>query len=441
LGRCDPAVSRLGRTTVSNPLSFRYLIITLMVALLVFSIGLVVLAIVEDYRAVRQRISRHVGGGIIYITPGDILLFFLAIAAIGIVWGSLAAALEGYVIEFSIPFMILVVIVAGGLFVANIVRLIRKNGISFIGRIWRIVLTIPYVIFSAVWVVMIGHATFIYFTKPFQSIWIELGISIVNLICILGILALSIISVQALAEGSKKPANPLPYMNSLLGTKQISGPKIVPAVWGVLEIPHTPGPHPGVILLTGSSGWKDAYPEIAKSLSASGFVALAIDYLAETGYEPSSNDQLKYWPIWQAIVRNAVACLQASPSVSRCGIGLVGYSLGAFLAVSVATTLQGVGAVVDFFGGGSSEKELLEAEVRHFPPLLIIHGEADSIVPVSNAYRLRNAVMAQGGEVETHIYPGAEHGFNAPWSPWYSAPEASDSLTRMIGFLAKRLRE
>lgn len=184
-------------------------IITLMVALLLFSIGLVVLAIVEDYRAVQQRISRHVGG-ITYITPGDILLFFLAIAVIGIVWGSFTAALEGYVIEFSILFMTLVVMVAGGLFVANIVLLIRENGISFIGRIWRIVLTIPYVIFSAVWVVMIGQAIFIYFTKPFQSIWIRLGISIVNLICIVGILALPIISVQALAEGSKKPANPLP---------------------------------------------------------------------------------------------------------------------------------------------------------------------------------------------------------------------------------------
>lgn len=230
-------------------------------------------------------------------------------------------------------------------------------------------------------------------------------------------------------------------MDYSIETKQITSPEINPAVWGILEIPDTPGPHPGVILLTGSSGWKTAYIEIAKSLSASGFVALAVDYLAETGYEPSSQDHLKYWPIWQAVVRNAAAFLQVNPSVSRGGIGLVGYSLGAFLAVSVASTLQGARAVVDFFGGGSSTNETLKTEVRNFPPLLILHGEADSIVPVSYAYRLRDAVIAQGGDVETHIYPGAEHAFNAPWSPWFSATEASDSLSRMISFLSKQLNE
>ena len=45
-------------------------------------------------------------------------------------------------------------------------------------------------------------------------------------------------------------------------------------------------------------------------------IALAIDYIADTGYEPTAEDQLKYWPIWQAIVRNAVAYLQANQSLS-----------------------------------------------------------------------------------------------------------------------------
>ncbi len=179
-------------------------IITLMLTLVLFSIGLVVLACVEDYRGIQQRISGHYGGGVMYITPGDILHFFLAILVIGVVWGSLAAALTGYLAEFSMPFVILVVMIGGGLLVANLVLLIRDKGISSTGKIWRIVLTIPYVIFPSVWVVVIGHATFIYFTNPFESPWIQLGISIVNLLCIVGILALSIISVQALAEGSNK---------------------------------------------------------------------------------------------------------------------------------------------------------------------------------------------------------------------------------------------
>jgi hypothetical protein len=39
-----------------------------------------------------------------------------------------------------------------------------------------------------------------------------------------------------------------------LEPKQLSDLDIIPAVWGVLEIPRAAGPHPGVILLPGSSG-------------------------------------------------------------------------------------------------------------------------------------------------------------------------------------------
>jgi carboxymethylenebutenolidase len=226
-----------------------------------------------------------------------------------------------------------------------------------------------------------------------------------------------------------------------LEAKQLSNPDVIPAVWGVLEIPRAAGPRPGVILLPGSSGWQAAYPQIARSLADSGFVALAVDYLAETGPVPSAEKRLRQWSLWQATVRNAAAYLQASPFVSGRRIGLVGYSLGAFLAVSVASTLPGVRAVVDFFGGGGRGTESLADEVRHFPPLLILHGEVDSIVPVSLAYRLRDAVIAHGGQVEMHVYPGAEHAFNAPWSPMYSEPEASDSLRRTIEFLARQLGE
>lgn len=225
-----------------------------------------------------------------------------------------------------------------------------------------------------------------------------------------------------------------------LEPRRLSTPDVSPAVWGVVEIPSAAGPRPGVILLPGSSGWQAAYAQIAKSLAESGFVALAVDYLAETGREPSREEQVRQWPLWQATVRNAVAYLHVSSFVCGRHIGLVGYSLGAFLAVSVASGLPRVRAVVDFFGGGGG-MESLDNEVREFPPLLILHGEADSIVPVSSAYRLRDAVIAHGGQVEMHVYPGAEHAFNAPWSPMYSESEASDSLSRMIDFLGRRLEE
>jgi carboxymethylenebutenolidase len=94
--------------------------------------------------------------------------------------------------------------------------------------------------------------------------------------------------------------------------------------------------------------------------------------------------------------------------------------------------------VVDFYGGGSDE-DPAEARIPHFPPLLILHGEADSDIPVALAHRLYDRLRAHGGEVEMHLYPGAEHVFNGPWASGYSARDAADSWARTIDFLRRRL--
>jgi len=222
------------------------------------------------------------------------------------------------------------------------------------------------------------------------------------------------------------------------GRLSVSG--AAPAVWGVLEKPALPGPHPGVILLHGAAGWGSVYAEYAKALADSGFVVLALDYYAETGSAPiGSEEKLEKWPLWQAAVRAAVSYLSTLPEVSEKNIGLVGFSRGAFLAVSTAASLSEVGAVVDFFGGGGGGSDPLEREARNFPPLLILHGEADRIVPVKFAVSLRKAVIAQGGEVEMHLYPGVRHGFTAPKSPTYSEEAAADSFRRTVTFLKQRL--
>jgi carboxymethylenebutenolidase len=195
-----------------------------------------------------------------------------------------------------------------------------------------------------------------------------------------------------------------------------------------------------VIILPGAAGWRPLYGELARLLADSGFVTLALDYYAESGPAAiGSEDKLRKWPEWQATVRNAVAYLRALPSVSGRPVGLVGYSRGAFLAVSLASSMPGVAAVVDYFGGGGGGTEPLVQEVRHMPPLLILHGADDSVVPVSFAYELRDSVQAQDGEVELKLYPGVDHAFNLPSSPTYSEAAARDAFAKTVEFLRRRL--
>jgi len=221
--------------------------------------------------------------------------------------------------------------------------------------------------------------------------------------------------------------------------KLLSGPGVSPGVWGVLETPRLPGPHPGVVILHGSSGWRPAYAQYARALADSGYVALAINYFAETGRDTAWGQSSRMWLDWQAAIGSAAEYLRALPSVSKDHLGLVGFSRGAFLAVSVASSIPAVRAVVDFFGGINTSTNSLENQVRNFPPLLILHGDADTIVPVRFAYFLMEAVRTNGGEVEMHVYSGAHHAFNATFGPTYNDSAASDSFRRTIEFLRRRL--
>jgi carboxymethylenebutenolidase len=224
--------------------------------------------------------------------------------------------------------------------------------------------------------------------------------------------------------------------------ERLSGSHVSPAVWGVLAVPRAPGPHPAVVVLPGAGGWHSWYPEVAQALADSGFVTLALDYYAETGGAAiGSDEKLRKWPTWQATIRNAVQYLEALPSVAGRPVGLVGYSRGAFLAVSVGASTSGVRAVVDYFGGGGGGTDSLEQEARGFPSLLILHGDADQVVPVRFAENLRKAVVAQGGQVEMHLYPGRHHAFNMPGMSTYSEAAAEDAFRRTVHFLRRRLAQ
>lgn len=211
-----------------------------------------------------------------------------------------------------------------------------------------------------------------------------------------------------------------------------------PAIYGTLTLPTTPGPHPAVILLPGSAGWRPEYERLAKPFADSGVVALTLDYYGEVGRGVTRGQEKENWPAWQATIRNAVTWLQKSPAVAGQPVALVGYSRGAMLAISVGDSAPRVAAIVDLYGAGSDDDPPTD-HLRTFPPLLILHGDADSNMPVALARRLYDRLHANGADVEVHIYPGAGHAFDLPWSPAYSPEAAADAWRRTIAFLRLRL--
>ena len=65
-------------------------------------------------------------------------------------------------------------------------------------------------------------------------------------------------------------------------------------------------------------------------------------------------------------------------------------------------------------------------------PLLILHGDADPVVPVEQSRGLAAAIDAAGGEVELHVYTGEGHGFRDPLNK-------ADEYRRMGEFLDRHV--
>lgn len=89
---------------------------------------------------------------------------------------------------------------------------------------------------------------------------------------------------------------------------------------------------------------------------------------------------------------------------------LVGFSQGTMMSLHVAPRRDVSFAGVVGFSGRLLSPETLQDEVRQKPPILLIHGDADEVVPVSSLPDAGNALTAAGFEVFAHISKGTGHG-------------------------------
>jgi len=93
-------------------------------------------------------------------------------------------------------------------------------------------------------------------------------------------------------------------------------------------------------------------------------------------------------------------------------LAVVGFSQGTMMALYVTPRRPDqIAALVGYSGrliGGST----LAAETKSRPPVRLIHGERDDIVPASSMEGAGEALVAAGFSVETHLRPGLGHGID-----------------------------
>jgi phospholipase/carboxylesterase len=93
-------------------------------------------------------------------------------------------------------------------------------------------------------------------------------------------------------------------------------------------------------------------------------------------------------------------------------LALVGFSQGAMTALYVAPRRRRASAGVVGFSGALLGGERLAAEAQSRPPVHLVHGDADEVVPVEARYAAVAGLQAAGIPVQGSMRRGLPHGID-----------------------------
>ncbi len=188
--------------------------------------------------------------------------------------------------------------------------------------------------------------------------------------------------------------------------------------------------HPAVMVVHGSGGGHSSISRYSPMLARFGYAVFVVRYFESTGTgyaSPSATRQ--HFKTWVQTLSDAIDFMGAQPTVDKQRIGLLGLSLGGYLSMALASTDRRVKAVVNIFGGFP---EPYASEVTAMPPTLVLHGDADPVVSVSEAYKSETILKDIKARHEMKIYPGLGHAFDPV--------HAVDASQRILSFLSRYLK-
>src|SRR3989338_7644965 len=175
-----------------------------------------------------------------------------------------------------------------------------------------------------------------------------------------------------------------------------------------------PGRLPAIVLLHEWWGLNEHVVDVARRFAAEGHVAAAIDLYSRQGYKvtqsPQEASQLMAALSTQGALRdiNALAGeLKARPMVDGQRLGIVGFSMGAAIALIMAQHNPDFKAAVAFYG----KVPPLETVDAFLCPVLFHDAGKDAWVTRKEVDGLREGLRQQGKPAQVERYPEAGHGF------------------------------
>ncbi|SDW36515.1 alpha/beta hydrolase [Litoreibacter albidus] len=122
-----------------------------------------------------------------------------------------------------------------------------------------------------------------------------------------------------------------------------------------------------------------------------------------------------------------VDAVMEEEGVSEAETILVGFSQGTMMALHIAPRREDQFAGVVAFSGRLLRPELLADEAKSKPPVVLIHGDQDDVVPPISMPEAGDALQEAGFPVYGHVMKGTGHGI------------APDGLGVALSFIGQQL--
>ncbi len=143
--------------------------------------------------------------------------------------------------------------------------------------------------------------------------------------------------------------------------------------------------------------------------------------------EPNRNGSGEPYNIWIRALRDDIDAYRKRSGTDAGKITLIGFSLGASLALAATSDGLQASAIVECAG---SLPDQYFTSLRALPPMLILHNRGDPVMPISNAEQLIRLCDMRHYLCESHLGSGVAHGLPAP---------ESESIDRVVQFLTAHL--
>jgi carboxymethylenebutenolidase len=198
-------------------------------------------------------------------------------------------------------------------------------------------------------------------------------------------------------------------------------------------------PKAAVVVIQEIFGVNHHIRAVCDRIAGNGYVAIApsifdrIEPNFQSGYSPEEVAVARKFvanPDWTAMLLDTQAAIDAVKDVGP--VGIVGFCLGGSVAYAAATKLTGLSVAIGCYGGAI----VRFADDKPKVPTQLHFGEKDAGIPLADVETIR----AKRPDVEIHVYPGAQHGFNCEERASYDKASADIARQRSVEFLAKHLK-